>query len=660
MAADKASSREILPVVVGTAGHIDHGKSSLVRVLTGIDPDRLAEEKRRGLTIDLGFARLQLPDGRWLGFVDVPGHERFVRNMVAGATGIDLALLVVAADDGVMPQTQEHVEILELLGVRSAIVALNKIDMVDPGLAALAASEIRELLRPTHLALAPILPVSAATGVGLEALRSELARCAAAVAQRDARGPFRMPIQRVFSLPGIGTVVTGIPQSGTIAPGDTVAFLPLGAACEVRGLHAYGGKVASARAGHSTALAVPGARDWPLHRGMVVATPDTCHAGSALDVSLTAVARGRPLPHRAAVRCHVGTAEVQGELVLLDRELLQPGAQCTARLELAEPVACAPDDRFLLRLQTPPRTVGGGTVLRVADTARIRRQQLAVELDALAAAGASPAARLRLELERCGPAGAGLEDLARALVLPEAAVLELLPELPDAVYDAELLRVFLAAHVQVGAEELQTAVAKILQHRPDAASVARSAVRTSRTLPEPLLAHLFARLIASGRARPGRRGHLLFEERLRPLPPERQELLQRIVARCAEAGARPPDRAELAQALGVAVDADLLGSLLERAQDEGRLVAVGEHWYASGPFRQLLLAIRDNCQSHGGVLDIPALRDGLGTSRKYLIPLLEHVDAMGLTVLRGGVRRLLPSSAACRELDRPEPGAPVD
>jgi selenocysteine-specific elongation factor len=647
-------ARSILPVVVGTAGHIDHGKSSLIRALTGIDPDRLAEEKRRGLTIDLGFARMQLPDGRWLGFVDVPGHERFVRNMVAGATGIDLVLLVVAADDGVMPQTVEHLEILDLLGVRGGVIALNKVDMVDASLAALAAGEVRELVRGTPLADAPILPVSAATGAGLEALREALAACAQAVVPRDDRGPFRMPIQRVFSLPGIGTVVTGIPQSGRIEPGAEVEFLPLGARCEVRGIHAYGGVVAGARAGHSTALAVPAARDLPLRRGMVVGTPLAFQAGNALDVELVAVRRGRPLLHRAAVRCHVGTAEVQGELVLLDRERLQPGERCTARLELDEPVAAAVDERFLLRLQAPPRTVGGGRVLRITSTGRIRRQHLGSELAALLAAGAEPAARLRLELERCGPAGAPVEDLARALGTTDADLVALLAEVPEVVFDREQLRGFLRSHVAAGAEELQTAVAKILQRRPDAASVARAAVRTSRTLPEPLLQHLFADLIASGRARPGRRGHLLIVARLQPLAPERQALLERIVAHCLAAGARPPDRAELLTALGSGVAPDTLDSLLERGQDEGLLELVGEHWYAAPVFRGLLVAIRDNCRRHELVLDIPALRDQLGTSRKYLIPLLEHVDGLGMTVLRGGARRLLPASVVCRQLEASE------
>lgn len=645
----------ILPVVVGTAGHIDHGKSSLIRALTGIDPDRLEEEKRRGMTIDLGFARLQLDDGRWLGFVDVPGHERFVRNMVAGVTGIDLALLVVAADDGVMPQTEEHVAILDLLGVRGGVIALNKIDLVDPSLAELAVAEIRTLVRDSVLADAPVVPVSAATGEGLAALRGELVARAAAVTPRDARGPFRMPIQRVFSLPGIGTVVTGIPQSGQLEPGNEVEFLPLGERREVRGIQAYGAKVAAARAGHSTALAVPTARDLPLRRGMVVATPGTCSAGTALDVELRGAAGIRPLLHRTAVRVHIGTLEAHGELVLLDRERLQAGEICTARLELDEPVACAVDDRLLLRTQTPAQTVGGGRVLRVGAVGRIHRRRLGTELDALRAAGAAPAARLRHELERAGPAGAAIEDLARAAGLEDGAVLEHLAGIPDAVVDRELLRVFLAEHVQVGRVELMDAVAKILQRRPDAASVARAALRTSRTLPEPLLDHLCARMIAEGSARPGRRGHLLFVARLQPLSPDRQALLAKLLAQCAAGGSRPPDHHELAHAVGLEPDSDTLWSLLERALDEGLVEQVGEHWYSRDAFRGLLLAIRDNCLEHGGVLDIPRLRDQLATSRKYLIPLLEHVDELGLTVLRGGVRRLLPTSAVARDLDRSAP-----
>lgn len=646
-------ARSIHPVVVGTAGHIDHGKSSLVKALTGIDPDRLKEEKERGLTIDLGFARFRLADGRWLGLVDVPGHERFVRNMVAGCTGLDLVMLVVAADDGVMPQTIEHVDILDLLGVRGGLIVMTKIDMVDPALADLAEAEIRELVVGTVLEGAPVMRVSSVTGEGIAELKARLEALAIALPPRSSHGPFRMPIQRVFSLPGIGTVATGIPVSGSLEAGTDVEVLPLGKPIKVRGIHAYGGKVEGAVAGHSTALAVPEARELGLHRGMVLATPGAFASGDALDVDLTLTRRAQPLAHREPIRCHTGTIEVRGTLLLLDRERVGPGERLVARLELDEEICCAHDDRFLLRLQNPAVTVGGGRVLRLASSGRYRRRDLGDELQGLLAAGDRPEARLLHEVQRAGPDGSPVDELSRALGEPETTVLDVLARLPEVDLDRAAMRAFLRTHVDAGEAELLQNVERMLAKRPDAASIQRAALRPTRSMPQPLVDHLFARLQAAGRVRSGRRGQVLFVDRLRPLPPAQQQKLDRICAECEQRGFRPPDLAELEAATGVTGEALL--SLLDRAQDEGRIDKVGDHFYAASVVRTVLHAIRTNCLQHAEVLDIPALRDQLDTSRKYLIPLLEFVDSLGLTVLRGGVRRLLPSSALARELAAERP-----
>lgn len=641
-------ARSIHPIVVGTAGHIDHGKSSLVRALTGIDPDRLKEEKERGLTIDLGFARLRLSDGRWLGFVDVPGHERFVRNMVAGATGLDLVLLVVAADDGVMPQTVEHVDILDLLQVRAGLIALTKVDMVDPALADMAAEEVRALVAGTPLADAPIVRTSVATGEGLDELRQRLEALALATPPRSDLGAFRMPIQRVFSLPGIGTVVTGIPQCGTVAPGDEVEILPLGERVKVRGIHAYGGKVERAQAGHSTALSVPDAKAAGVRRGMVVAAPGTASVGDALDVELRLTRRAPVLPHRAPIRCHTGTVEVRGDLLLLDRDRVGAGEAFVARLELDEPLSCAPGDRLLLRLQNPPATVGGGRVLRLLSSGRYRRQSLGAELAGLVAAGDRPEARIRHELAAAGPLGVPVDELARSLGAGDEDVLATVEAMPDVAVHRRTMRVFPAEAVAAGEAELLQSVERMLARRPEAASVQRTALRATRTLPNELIEYVFDRLLAAGRVRSGRLGQVLFVDRLRPLAPRQQALFDKIVSACETAGARPPALDELANLVGAA--GDELASLVDRARDEGRIDKVGDHFYGGGVLRALLRAVRSNCLRHQGVLDIPQLRDELGTSRKYLIPLLEHVDALGLTVLREGVRRLLPSSDLAREL----------
>jgi selenocysteine-specific elongation factor len=642
-------ARPIHPVVVGTAGHIDHGKSSLVRALTGIDPDRLKEEQERGLTIDLGFARWKMRDGRWLGVVDVPGHERFVRNMVAGCTGIDFVLLVVAADDGVMPQTIEHLDILHLLGVRRGLIVMTKIDMVDPALAEMAQEEVQNLVKGTVLEGAEVCRVSSVTGEGIEELKAKIEDLARELDPRPSGGPFRMPIQRVFTLPGIGTVITGIPLAGVVSPGDEIEILPGGERARVRGLHAYGGKVEQAVAGHSTALSVPDARQAGLHRGMVACAPGAYPVGTAVDLDLTLLKRAKALRHRSAVRVHTGTVEVRGDVLLLDRDRLQPGERATVRVLLDEPMCCAHGDRFLLRLETPPVTIGGGAVLRVvAEHGRYRRKDLGDELQSLREAGDRPEARIEHELAQKGPMGCAFSDLARAIERTEAQVESVLASMPSVHVHARAHRAFRASDLRAGECELLDSVDRMLSKRAAAASIQRSALRATKTLPQPLVDAVFEMLQAAGRVRAGSQGQMLFVDRLRPLAVADQQRLDRIVAACESKRFRPPDRAELEAELGFGGDA--MAGLLERAGDEGRIERVGEHFYAATVLRGALRAIRNNCLLHKEELDIPALRDELDTSRKYLIPLLEHVDALGLTVLRGGVRRLLASSALSREL----------
>jgi selenocysteine-specific elongation factor len=642
-------ARPIHPVVVGTAGHIDHGKSSLVRALTGIDPDRLKEEQERGLTIDLGFARWKMRDGRWLGVVDVPGHERFVRNMVAGCTGIDLVLLVVAADDGVMPQTIEHLDILDVLGVRRGLIVMTKIDMVDPALADMAQAEVEELVKGTVLEGAEVCRVSSITGEGIEELKLRIEDLARGLDPRPAGGAFRMPIQRVFTLPGIGTVITGIPLAGTIAPGDEVEILPGGERLRVRGLHAYGGKVEQAVAGHSSALSVPDARQAGLHRGMVACAPGSYPVGSAVDLDLQLLGRAKALRHRSPVRVHTGTVEVRGDVLLLDRDRLEPGTRTTVRVLLDEPMCCAHGDRFLLRLETPAVTIGGGTVLRVvAEHGRYRRKDLGSELSSLREAGDRPESRIAHELAQKGPSGCPIQDLARALESDEATAEETVRGMADVHLHARARRAFRREDLAAGERELLDSVDRMLAKRAAAASIQRSALRATKTLPQPLIDAVFESLQEQGRVRAGSQGQMLFQDRLRPLGLAEQQRLDAIVALCEQQPFRPPDRAEIEAHVGATGDA--LSGLLDRGCDEGRLERVGEHFYAHKALRTALHAIRRNCLAHAEALDIPALRDELDTSRKYLIPLLEHVDALGLTVLRGGVRRLLASSALSREL----------
>lgn len=644
------ADQAIHAVIAGTAGHIDHGKSSLVRALTGIDPDRLPEEKERGLTIDLGFANLTMPDGRRIGIVDVPGHERFVRHMVAGSTSIDIAILVVAADDGVMPQTREHIDILQLLGVGIGVVALTKIDVADEETVLMAEEDVRLALSNTRLAKLEILRVSSVTGQGLPELHARLAELALAIEPRPAGGPFRMPIQRVFSLPGIGTVVTGIPVSGTMQPGQEVEFLPGGQRSRVRALHAYGRKVNRAVAGHSTAVSAPDAELDRLHRGMVVADPGVFAVGNAIDIQLEVLSSAKALQHRTPVRFHSGTVEIQGLLALLDRDRLEPGESVVARVLLDEEACVVPGDRFLLRQQNPVRTVGGGSVLRLVTAGtRYRRAALGQELHDLEQAGNSIEGQVLQHLAHAGPGGRSIGELATAMAVDAAQVGGVLRSHVDVHYHEAGERAFARDVLAAAILEIEGGVERMLKSKPLAASVAKSALRTSRTLPQALLDAALDELQRAGRVRSGASGRLVFVERLRPMPAQEAAVVERVCGACEAAQLKPPSQDEVGVAAQLTGDA--LESALQRAQDDGRVVRVGDHYYAVTAMRRAMRAVRDNCLQHSGELDIPKLRDTLETSRKYLIPLLEHLDAVGLTRLRGGLRVLLPASRILAELD---------
>ncbi|HEX8202328.1 MAG TPA: selenocysteine-specific translation elongation factor, partial [Isosphaeraceae bacterium] len=360
-------------LVVGTAGHIDHGKTALVRALTGVDTDRLPAEKQRGITIDLGFAALDLGDHR-LALVDVPGHERFIRNMLAGATGLDLALLVVAADDSVMPQTREHLEILRLLGLPAGVVALTKCDLADPDWLDLVEEEVRGLVAGTFLAGSEVVRTSAATGAGIDALKRALGRLGERAPGRPDPGPFRMAIDRAFTVAGHGTVVTGTVASGSVAVGDDLEWLPEGRAVRVRGLHRHDRPVERVGRGARAAINLGGVHHAEVRRGQELAAPGYLAATRILSAEILASADApRPLRHRGRYRLHLGTAEVAATLSLLDGPELAPGGAMAGQLFLAEPVVAVHGQPLILREASPPATLGGGRVLQPL-ARRVRRR----------------------------------------------------------------------------------------------------------------------------------------------------------------------------------------------------------------------------------------------------------------------------------------------
>ena len=625
-------------LVLGTAGHIDHGKTALVRALTGVDTDRLEEEKRRGITIDLGFA--ELSDGRRrMGVVDVPGHEDFVRTMVAGATGVDAVLLVVAADEGVMPQTREHLQIVRLLDVERLVVALTKADLVeDPEWMALVRDDVRGLLADTPWADAPVVPTSVETGEGLDALAGALLDLVEAPSRRT-RGEddvARLPLDRAFTVKGTGTVVTGTLVSGTLRSGQRVRVLPDGPEARLRGLQVHGREVEEVRAGERTAAALAGVDREALHRGQALVAGEGWRATDRLTVRLSVLADAeREVVHGQRVRVHLGTSEVMGRVVLLEgAEAVPPGQEGWAQLRLERPVVARAGDRLVIRFYSPMTTVGGAVVAEPLPPRRTRLE--AGEEEALARLlGDDADGRVAAALGLAGWGGAAVAALPVVTGLTPGNADEALGRL--IAQGARMVEgvAVAAPRVDEGRRRLLEAVDVHHAEEPLRPGVEAEAFR--RALPGGAAAGLadalLAELVAEGElavdrgvvARPGFRPTLsAAQERMR----ERLEAVYR------EAGLAPPSVAELP----AEVAGEDLWPLLRLLEGAGALVALEDGVFAWRPTVEA--AIENVRRALGGREGLgPAdFKDVLPVSRKHLLPLLAHLDRRGVTVRRGDGR----------------------
>jgi selenocysteine-specific elongation factor len=635
-------------VILGTAGHIDHGKSSLVRALTGIDPDRLKEEQERGMTIDLGFAPYRTATGRIVGMIDVPGHEKFVKNMVAGAASVDVVLLVIAADDGVMPQTREHVEILDLLGARRGVVVITKIDAVDAALRELALADITEYLASTAFAHAPVVPVSSVTGEGLDTLRGIIDRLVEEVTPRPTDGLFRMPIQRVFSAKGHGTVVTGVPVSGEAHVGDVLEILPPQVRGKVRGLQAYKEDRDDASAGHSSALNLSDVEYRSVARGHVVVTPGYFTAARSFDVELKLLRSvARPLRHGAEVRVHTGTSEILGRVVLLEQPTLEPGGNALAQLRLREPVVAVRGDRFLLRQVSPASTIAGGTIVgesrsraggRRGDVARSVRRKAQAVADL-------PAFLESVLLERASHHPLPEKELAATLRCGDAEAAAALATLENRKAVRRVGRGGLVHADTLAAAQsaVKTALARFHAEQPLKTLADALPFRAELRLDEDLFDGACAALVAAGELVVEKGGKLRLKAAGPKLSDAERAALDALRTALHTGGFAPPALPELARACGL--PEPRAKALLHVLVEAKEAVKVGEFWFHSEAIDRALELIRASAAAHAAEIVIPDVRDRMQTTRKYLIPLLEWFDAQGKTVRRGEKRYVVSRAA---------------
>jgi len=644
---------------IGTAGHVDHGKSTLVTALTGIDPDRLSEEKARGMTIDLGFAWVTLPSGREASIVDVPGHESFIRNMLAGVGGIDVALLVIAADEGIMPQTEEHLAILDLLRVRSGVVALTKSDLVDDEWLALVREDIVERLGHTTLAGSPIIPCSSITGLGLPELLAALDSAVEAAPPRRDLGRPRLPIDRVFTMAGFGSVVTGTLQEGHLRTGQDVEVLPRGLRARVRGLQAHRHAIDEGVAGGRLAVNLSGVARGDLRRGDVVTLPGMFQPTAALDVRLDVLPSApRAMLHNAQVEFYLGSAEVSAHVALLDQDELEPGETGWAQIRLAHPLVAAREDRFIVRSPSPSLTIGGGVVVDPFPRRHRRHDPVALAWLATLADGApedivlamlrgQPGIR-RASAHLGNYGGRELAELTRLVSMPTPVVERALSTM------VARERVVVAGSYYFAADQWQrlaTDARRLVEdyHQQFAlrAGMPREEWRSRLQLTPREATEALARFTAAGALDELRSGRGVFVRvpgyTLR-LTSQQQQAVDAMLARFHQEPFAPPTRPEVEEALGAEVTALLI--------EQGTLVRLNDAVLLErAAYIEALRRVMAHLATHES-LTVADARDLLATTRKYMLALFEHTDERRYTVRRGDDRILGPQAAEVDALTR--------
>lgn len=640
-------------IVLGTAGHVDHGKTSLIRALTGIETDRLKEEKKRGITIELGFAYLDLPCGHRLGIVDVPGHEKFVKNMVAGVTGMDLVAFIIAADEGIMPQTVEHFEICRLLGVKKGLVVLTKKDMVEEDWLEMVQDEIRDFCEGSFLEEAPIIPVSSITGEGIDRVRETLDQFVRQHNFQEVFGPFRLPVDRVFAMKGFGAVVTGTSISGRTNIGEDLRIYPSDNVAKVRGIQVHSESVETVEAGHRTAINLQGVDTATIERGMILATPDSLQPNYMLDCQFLYLAsNAKSLKHRKRVRVHLGTAEIIGRISLLDRDELEPGDEAGVQLLLEKPVAVWPDDHFVIRSYSPVATIGGGRVLGNVSPRKRKRlsendRRYNRELIRILAAGTMEERALAL-LKESGARGLTFDDLAVRLGLFGK---HLKKALNDPLSTKKMVVVDSAAQRYVDVEIAEKTKNEMLQYlgkyhlaNPLLTGLVREELRLSigKVIDQKVFAYCLNELL--------RKGDIVQEESMIrlaghevALKADEEALQGELLGWYESRGLSTPTVRETMDHFAEYSEKMVKG-VLDLLLREGKLVKISETLYYDRVLIDDLVEKVMNEIKSKGEIDAPGFKNLTGLTRKFSIPILEYLDRIKLTIRVGDARILRKKS----------------
>jgi len=623
-------------VILGTAGHIDHGKSSLVKTLTGVDPDRLKEEKERGITIDLGFANLSYPDGLAVGIVDVPGHERLIKNMLAGAGGIDIVLMVIAADEGIMPQTREHLAICELLKIQAGIIALTKADLVNEEWIELMVDEVKGFAKGTFLENSEIIPVSSRTGLNIELLKEKIREAAQSVRPKLIEGLFRLPVDRVFTLKGFGTVVTGTAVSGKISIDNTVEILPSGIKSKVRGLQSHGRSVEKAYAGQRIGINLQGVDRESLKRGDIVVSTDRFVPTKVVDARLELLKDAPDIKSRSLVHFYSGTSEIIARIVIYDRDNAGGGDSCYCQFRLQDPVVLLSGDRYIIRRFSPLETIGGGEILDPHPAKRKKREGIG---DLILLEKGSIKEKIEAKIKMSGLQGFSVSQVEGWIKgnIPEImAAIEQLVKQGVIVKSQDIL--FHKDAFNNFKEALTSELAIFHKENPLKTGMPKEELK-ARLANKRLITPYFSLLLALLKNIAMEEDVLRLKEFKASAGLMDDGIKVRIIDSIKKSGFQPPFKSELAEVLSISEKE--VGDMLRLFTKEGVLVRINDSIYITKEQHSRLIALLSDFYSKKKEMTVAEFRDILGTTRKYALPFLEYLDSNKITLRVGDIRKFM-------------------